>query len=204
MVFKPSTTSLFSAITFNVNWTLPYGFLTVMFNVTLSTAIVVRLIVHRCHLAKVLGKGHGTEYTQIAAIIIESCAVYTITALALLVPFALHNPIGVLFVQFGAQTAILAPLLIIYRIAQGKAMTRETTTSTTEQNRTSTGYTSSKTFGGTGYTQCSYSTPKTAAFPRLSPGSGGFESRSATPRSELDEKVADAGVDSGLTAYNRV
>jgi len=52
--------------------------------------------------------------------IVESAAVYTAFSLLFLVPFAVNDPISYTFLQVLGEAQLIAPLLIIYREAQGK------------------------------------------------------------------------------------
>jgi hypothetical protein len=67
-------------------------------------------------------------YASFAAIIIESAAIYSICSLLYLVPYTLNSPISYAFMQLLGEAQVVAPLLIIYRIALGKAWTTRSTT----------------------------------------------------------------------------
>ncbi|KAG6378007.1 hypothetical protein JVT61DRAFT_14805 [Boletus reticuloceps] len=66
-----------------------------------------------------LEPGHATECTTVVAMLVESAAVYTTFVLLFFIPFLLQNPISYTFVQVAGKAQLIAPLLIIYREAQG-------------------------------------------------------------------------------------
>ncbi|OBZ67518.1 hypothetical protein A0H81_12740 [Grifola frondosa] len=107
-----------------INFTLPYLSLSLALNISVTILIVLRLLYHRHQITQLLGPGHGAHYIGIATMLIESAALYSGFALLFLVPFALGNPIANTFLQ--ALGEIIAPLLIIFRVAQGKAWSAET------------------------------------------------------------------------------
>ncbi|KAF5310069.1 hypothetical protein D9619_010313 [Psilocybe cf. subviscida] len=114
-------------LTNSVNFTPPYFWLTISLNLTLTTAIVARLLVFRWRISKALGSRYGSHYTSIAAMLIESALIYSGGALLFIVPFGLNSPLSNMFIQVLAEIQIIAPLLIIYRVASGEAWSSNTT-----------------------------------------------------------------------------
>ncbi|KAH9478938.1 hypothetical protein JR316_0009401 [Psilocybe cubensis] len=111
----------------SINFTAPYFWLSLALNMTMTIAICARLLVFRRRMVKVLGGRHGSHYTSIAAMLVESAAIYSVFSLCFLVPFALNHPIQNTFIQMLGEVQIIAPLLITYRVAYGKAWTDKTT-----------------------------------------------------------------------------
>lgn len=83
----------------NVNWTIPFFALSLGLNILLTLAIALRLVIFRRHVVSVLGKGYGSQYTSIAAMIVESAALFSIFSILFIVPFALNKPLNNIFVQ---------------------------------------------------------------------------------------------------------
>ncbi|ESK95478.1 hypothetical protein Moror_12748 [Moniliophthora roreri MCA 2997] len=110
------------------NFTLYYFWTSFILNVTMTLAIVARLLVYRYRITKVMGNRHGRQYTGIVSMIIESSLLYTSFQLIFIVTFALEHPIQPLFLQPLSQVQCISPLLIIFRVTCGHAWT--TTTST--------------------------------------------------------------------------
>ncbi|KAG1822352.1 hypothetical protein EV424DRAFT_793301 [Suillus variegatus] len=106
----------------------PYLCFSLAINIFISLLTVIRLLYHRHRISKVLGLGHGAIYASFAAIVIESAAIYSICSLLYLIPYTLNSPISYAFMQLLGEAQVVAPLLIIYRIAVGKAWTNRSTT----------------------------------------------------------------------------
>ncbi|KAK7005719.1 hypothetical protein R3P38DRAFT_2647329 [Favolaschia claudopus] len=112
-------------------WAVDRGFNFTTLNFSLSLAlnilttllIVVRLLLFRRRINQALpsGTSHGSEYVSLAAIVFESAAIYSVFSLLFLVPFSLGHPLSQLFIQALSPVQIMSSLLIIFRIAQGKA-----------------------------------------------------------------------------------
>ncbi len=105
----------------NLNWTIPYISISLGLNILITIAIVLRLLLFRRRIASVLGTTHGAQYTSVAAMIVESASLYSIFSILLLVPFALGSPVASVFLQVIGQIQGCATLLIVLRVAAGKA-----------------------------------------------------------------------------------
>ncbi|KAF8965402.1 hypothetical protein BDZ97DRAFT_780654 [Flammula alnicola] len=98
--------------------------LTTFVNVVLAVLIVFRLVHHEKYLRKSLGVVQGSPYTRVMVMCSESCALVIVASLlfvglyyrsasnAFLIPLLLLPYI-----------CVISPLLIIYRVAQGRAVT---------------------------------------------------------------------------------
>ncbi|KAF8550233.1 hypothetical protein OG21DRAFT_1446894 [Imleria badia] len=103
-----------------VNWTVPYLCVSLANNILLTLLIVARLLLYRRTMVQLLGPGHVAECTTVVAMLVESAAVYTTFTLLFLIPFLMQSPISYAFLQVMGEAQLIAPLLIIYREAQGK------------------------------------------------------------------------------------
>lgn len=110
----------------NINYIVPYISLSLALNIIITIVIVLRLLTYRHRISKVLGSGYGTQYTSIAAMIVESAALYSAFSLALLILFLLNNPISAAFIELLPQIQVIAMLLIVFRVAQGKGWSQDT------------------------------------------------------------------------------
>ncbi|KAG1739263.1 hypothetical protein EDB19DRAFT_1828845 [Suillus lakei] len=119
-----STSPYFSST--NINYTVPYLSLSLALNIIITIVIVLRLLTYRYRISKVLGSSYGTQYTSIAAMIIESAALYSVFSVAFLTLFLLNNPISETFIESLTQVQIIAMLLIVFRVAQGKGWSQDT------------------------------------------------------------------------------
>ncbi|KAG6380479.1 hypothetical protein JVT61DRAFT_8632 [Boletus reticuloceps] len=104
----------------SINWTVPYLCVSLTINIALTTLITIRLLLYRRTMVQLLGPGHATECTTVVAMLVESAAVYTTFVLLFFIPYLMQNPISYTFVQVAGEAQLIAPLLIIYREAQGK------------------------------------------------------------------------------------
>ncbi|KAF8553512.1 hypothetical protein OG21DRAFT_1463955 [Imleria badia] len=125
-LIQVSTTNPY--VTNGINFTLPYLSLSLALNIILTIAIVLRLLTFRYRIISALGPKYGTQYTSIAAMIIESAALYSSVSITFLVLFGIGNPVSQVFIQSLNQFQTIATLLIVFRVAQGKGWTEETAT----------------------------------------------------------------------------
>jgi hypothetical protein len=132
-----------------INITAPYFLVSLILNISLSLAIVFRLLYFRRRteaLRQSVGANVGAQYFTIAAMLIESAMLYSVVSLLTIVPFMLDNPIQNIFevAYMDAQVCrncpssetklspaisqIISSLLIIFRVASGKAYSDSTRT----------------------------------------------------------------------------
>ncbi|KAF9234665.1 hypothetical protein BU15DRAFT_65517 [Melanogaster broomeanus] len=126
-ISSPASSPYFNSST-RVNWTLPYFFLSLAINIVVTIVIVVRLLIYRRRMIQLLGPGHESDTTTVVAVLIESAAVHSTFSLLFLIPFAIDSPVSNAFLQVVGETQLIAPLLIIYREAQGKGWISSTST----------------------------------------------------------------------------
>lgn len=124
-MLQVTTASPYFSLT-HINYTVPYLSLSLALNIIITIIIVLRLLTYRHRISKVLGSGYGAQYTSVAAMIIESAALYSTFSVALLTLFAIGNPISAAFIEALTQVQIIAMLLIVFRVAQGKGWSQDT------------------------------------------------------------------------------
>ncbi|KAH7926277.1 hypothetical protein BV22DRAFT_371986 [Leucogyrophana mollusca] len=147
-VCSPSS-SPFQNTAMPINFTTPSCVVALAFDILPTVLIVARLLWHRRRIARALdwpgtgffgsgggiigqsvhvfgGGANGAHYISIAAIFIESAAVYTVFSLLFIVSFATGSVVQNAFLQVQSHADTLASLLIIYRVLQGKAWSQET------------------------------------------------------------------------------
>jgi len=112
-----------------INFTAPYFWMSLSLNISMTIAICARLLFYRRRITRVLGPNHGTQYTSVAAMIVESSFIYSAFSLLFLIPFALNNPIQNAFIQLMGEIQVIATLLITYRVAYGAAWVNGTSKS---------------------------------------------------------------------------
>lgn len=134
-ISSPSS-SPFSAAGTTINFTLPYFFFELATNIIVTVLIVLRLYFYRLHMKQaLLGPRHVAEHTSVESMIVESAAIYSTFSLLFLIPFATKSPVANVFMQVLGETQLIAPLLIIFREAQGNGWI-SSTSSTASSSKT--------------------------------------------------------------------
>lgn len=113
-----------------INFTIPYYSMSLALNILVTILIVLRLLVYRHRIVRAMGAGHGSQYTSLAAMVVESAAIYSGFALLFIVPFALSSPLAQLFLQALSMVQGATTFLIIFRVATGKGWSQDTYAST--------------------------------------------------------------------------
>ncbi|KAF5364389.1 hypothetical protein D9757_011898 [Collybiopsis confluens] len=107
-----------------VDFGLPYFAIATTLNILLTLLISVQLILHQRHFKdNNLVHGRGLSYSAIVTMLVESSALYSIFSLLFLGTYASGSSASALFLPILAQTQIIAPLLIISRVASQRAYT---------------------------------------------------------------------------------
>ena len=73
-------------------YALAYGTSSLLLNLTATGLIAGRLLFHRHRVVKQLGSGHGQHYVSIAAVVVESAAIYTGFLTVVIVAYAIGSP----------------------------------------------------------------------------------------------------------------
>ncbi len=89
-----------------INWTIPYFSLSLALNIIVTLMIVGRLLWYRQRIKSLLGNAHGSHYTSIAAMIVESAAMYSLFTLLFLIFFGLDHPMENIFLQVLSQIQV--------------------------------------------------------------------------------------------------
>ncbi|KAF8993855.1 hypothetical protein BDQ17DRAFT_1431445 [Cyathus striatus] len=105
-----------------------YESITLALNALLTILIISRLFVLRYRVRKTLGPYFGDEYTSVAAMLTESQAMTLVSQgfMVALIVLVGDNGGTLVVYQVLSQVQALAPMLIIYRVMQGKAWSNTT------------------------------------------------------------------------------
>jgi hypothetical protein len=127
-----------------LNFSVPYFSISMGLNVLPTSMLVTRLFHMRHKIVKALGSRHGKTYTNIAAMILESATPYGIISFIFLVLYTTNNTAALLFIPLLVQVQVgdfsrkimiirltlipqcISPILIILRVARGRAWTKDT------------------------------------------------------------------------------
>ncbi|EED84965.1 predicted protein [Postia placenta Mad-698-R] len=102
-------------------FTIIYFATTLALNVMVTVFIATRLLYYQRRARTVFGGMHLPHYSNLASILVESAALYSIFSILFVVPLALNNPLGSVFLQALGQVQTVSSLLIIYRVARGRS-----------------------------------------------------------------------------------
>ncbi|PPR06714.1 hypothetical protein CVT24_013034 [Panaeolus cyanescens] len=120
------TQSFWSAIA--IKFALAYYALTTSYTIVITGLMIARILMVRRAFIKATGRReYGTQYLSIAAMLIESSALYTIWGIIFLGLYIVNHPVQFVFLASLSEVQIIAPLLIIYRVSIGKAWQSDTT-----------------------------------------------------------------------------
>lgn len=123
--------SFFSTST--VNFALGYWAGSIATTMLLTGFIVGKLLYIRSQLRGALGAefDRRSPYVTISAMLVESACLYSACALAFIILFARNDPFQNIFLPILGQVQIIAPLLIVLRVAQGRCFTQKSLYQTT-------------------------------------------------------------------------
>jgi len=110
-----------------INFGLPYFSISLSLNILLTLMIVTRLILHSRNVRYAMGAPGGTSglYTAIVTMLIESCAIYAVNSLLFVGPWGAGSHVADIFLPILAETQVIAPMLIIQRVANQSALTSD-------------------------------------------------------------------------------
>ncbi|KAF7799131.1 hypothetical protein EIP86_010362 [Pleurotus ostreatoroseus] len=95
-------------------------------NVFVTLAIVGRILLFRYRYISIIGKEHTANYAGVIAMVIESELLYSIFLILFIVPYGLQNLLTAVFIPSLSLVQVIAALMIVYRVAQGKAWQTDT------------------------------------------------------------------------------
>ncbi|KAH7926982.1 hypothetical protein BV22DRAFT_1007969 [Leucogyrophana mollusca] len=127
-IVESAISQLYCPHTIIVRYVILYYGLTLSLSVISAILVISRVYVHKRRLRKAAGPGHGSPYTNIAMMTIESSGLYAVWLFAFLILFILNNPLQEIFLGSLVQVQTIAPLLLVLFISQGKAWSQETNT----------------------------------------------------------------------------
>jgi len=109
---------------------LAYFSLTLASNVLMTGMIVFRIWGYQRKIRGSLGDEHGTHYTSITTMFVESAALYSIMSILVLGTFAAKSNISQIFLGLTPGIQLISTYFIIWRVAEGRAWSREAVTTT--------------------------------------------------------------------------
>lgn len=105
---------------------MSYYVISLTVNIIITILIIIRLLMYRRTILDVLPEEHARHYVSIATIMVESAALYSVLALIFIITYAVNNPMNQIFLTAASCAQQIASYLIIYRLADGRAWTKNT------------------------------------------------------------------------------
>ncbi|KAL1762037.1 hypothetical protein FB107DRAFT_254543 [Schizophyllum commune] len=106
---------------------LTYFSLSLAVNLLLTLLIVGRLLSLSNQVTRMLGPQHARTYTSVAALLVESAAPYAVANLIFIVTYGIGSPGSNVVLPVLSQIMCTSSVLIILRVANGRAWSQQTT-----------------------------------------------------------------------------
>lgn len=115
---------------YSVSAEITYFIVCLLLNVLLTLMIIARLVLHRRNIRNAIGAsfGAGGMYASIITMLVESAALYAIGYLLYIVSFASNGYAGYIFTPPLGEIQVIAPFMIILRVANRSALTSDAVT----------------------------------------------------------------------------
>ncbi|KAG8220334.1 hypothetical protein J3R82DRAFT_3474 [Butyriboletus roseoflavus] len=120
---------------YNINYELVYLCLQVGLTIVYTLLVAGRLFSLRNKIGDILGRQYVRPYDTVVIMVVESAALYSVFGIIFIFSFALHSNVSNLVLLSVSNIQGIAQLLIIIRVAGGRAF--DHTTSRTNPNHTS-------------------------------------------------------------------
>ncbi|KIJ44347.1 hypothetical protein M422DRAFT_30489 [Sphaerobolus stellatus SS14] len=116
-----------SSLTSNstLQFSLPYFAMSMSLNILLTLLLVSRLLYMRHKMTAALGKQHAQTYGTVATMLLESAAPYALISFIFIILYGIGNVAAILLIPLLVQAECIAPMLIVLRVARGRAWTSE-------------------------------------------------------------------------------
>ncbi|KZV93215.1 hypothetical protein EXIGLDRAFT_835856 [Exidia glandulosa HHB12029] len=104
--------------------TLPYFALSMSLNMLLTLMIATRLLTARSQ----FNSHHAQLFTSIISMLVESAALYAIFSIAFIITYTMKDALFNVVLHIQAQIMCISPLLILIRVARGRAYAAKNST----------------------------------------------------------------------------
>jgi len=133
---------------------LAYFSLSLVSNLVMTGMIVYRIWTYQSIIRQSLGGDHGSHYNFVTTMFVESAALYSIMSILVLGAFAANSTLSQIFLGLAPGVQLISSYFIIWRVAEGRALSKETITAPTNSLRFYGGTNSAggQISGGTGLT----------------------------------------------------
>jgi hypothetical protein len=87
-----------------------YYIISLSVNIMITVLITIRLLWYRRIVTESLSAEHAKQYLSLAAILVESAALYSVFALIFIVTYAINNPLNQIFMGVASAAQVCAIL----------------------------------------------------------------------------------------------
>lgn len=94
----------------------------------MTIMIVYRMWTYQSVLRNSLGSEHGDQYTSVSSMFVESAGLYSIMSILVLGSYAANSNVNQIFLGLAPGIQLISSYLIIWRVASGRAWSRDTIT----------------------------------------------------------------------------
>jgi hypothetical protein len=102
--------------------------LSIALNIILTLSIATKIWIARFRIQKLLGVNSSAsgQYVSVASMLVESAALYAVWSIVFLICYVRNTPLQNILLPPLGQIQGIAPVLIVFRVAQGRAWSRNT------------------------------------------------------------------------------
>ena len=87
-----------------------YYVISLSINIMLTILITIRLLMYRRIVTASLSAGHAKHYLSLAAILVESAALYSVLAIMFIVTYAINDPLNQIFLGVASSAQVCTTL----------------------------------------------------------------------------------------------
>ncbi|KAJ7085317.1 hypothetical protein C8R44DRAFT_651269, partial [Mycena epipterygia] len=108
------------------NFGIVYWSLSLSLSLLLSFSIATRILLIRRSITRAIGPQHLQQYVSIVVMLVESAVIYAVWDVFFLICFARNAALQNILVGMLGQVQGIAPILIVFRVAQGRPWSQYT------------------------------------------------------------------------------
>ncbi|KAH9000876.1 hypothetical protein EDB86DRAFT_2771920, partial [Lactarius hatsudake] len=101
------------------NWLVVYRTVSLSLGVIVTLSIIARLL----HFHRISGSVHRSPrspFLRVVATLVESASLDTVSTLVYIIAVGINSPLQNVFLPVLGQVQVIAPMLILYRVAHGR------------------------------------------------------------------------------------
>ncbi|KAN0129705.1 hypothetical protein V8E53_012525 [Lactarius tabidus] len=116
------------------NWLVVYRTVSLSLGVIVTSSIIARLLYIHRRMGSVF-RSPRSPYLGVVAMLVESASLDTVSTLVYIVTVGINSPLQNVFLPILGQVQVIAPMLILYRVAHGRDAVTESETALLPQHK---------------------------------------------------------------------